>query len=136
MNRVVDASALAATLVDLGHESRWARAEIADVPLAAPEFALAETTNILRRFELYGRITPAEGAAAFRELLMYKMDLYPFAPYAARIWELRANVTAYDAWYVALAESLGCPLVTLDRRLSRASGPTCEIIMPPLSADA
>ena len=46
---------------------------------------------------------------------------------------LRENVTSYDAWYVALAEALDCPLVTLDRRLSRASGPTCEFITPPRS---
>ena len=132
MTKVVDASVLVASLVEMGRESRWARAAIAEVPLAAPEFVLAETINVLRRFELSGRISPAEAAAAFHELTLYKLDLYPFAPYAARVWELRANLTSYDAWYVAVAESLNCSLVTLDRRLSRASGPTCEIItLPP-----
>ena len=59
------------------------------------------------------------------------MELFPFAPFAERVWALRENLTSYDAWYVALAEVLDCPLVTLDRRLSRASGPVCEIIAPP-----
>ena len=48
-----------------------------------------------------------------------------------RVWALRDNLTGYDAWYVALAEALDCPIVTLDRRLSRANGPTCDIITPP-----
>jgi predicted nucleic acid-binding protein len=49
----------------------------------------------------------------------------------ARVWELRDNVTAYDAWHVALAEALSAPLATLDRRLARASGVTSELIHPP-----
>ena len=47
-----------------------------------------------------------------------------------RVWALRTNMTSYDAWYVALAEALGCRLVTLDRKLGRADGPTCEIVLP------
>ena len=57
--------------------------------------------------------------------------LFPFAPFAARIWALRNNLTCYDAWYVALAEALDCPLVTLDGRLARAAGPECRIVVPP-----
>ena len=52
-------------------------------------------------------------------------------PHAERVWALRHNLTAYDAWYVAVAEALDCPLATLDRRLSRASGPACEVLTPP-----
>ena len=55
----------------------------------------------------------------------------PFAPFAERVWVLRANLTSYDAWYVALAEALDCPFATLDRKLGRAHGPRCEIILPP-----
>ena len=55
------------------------------------------------------------------------------APFADRVWALRNNLTSYDAWYVALAEVLDCPLVTIDRKLSRASGPRCEILVPPFS---
>ena len=55
----------------------------------------------------------------------------PFVPFASRVWQLRSNLTVYDAWYVALAEALDWPLITLDRRLSRAVGPRCEVIVPP-----
>ncbi len=58
------------------------------------------------------------------------MELFPFAPFADRIWALRENLTSYDAWYVALAEALECPLATLDRRLSRAAGLRCEVLAP------
>jgi len=54
----------------------------------------------------------------------------PYAPLGPRVWELRENLTAYDAWYVALAEELGLPLATLDGRLSRAPGPRCEFTIP------
>jgi predicted nucleic acid-binding protein len=47
---------------------------------------------------------------------------YPHAPLAARIWDLRENLTAYDAAYVALAETLGAPLITMDARLAQAPG--------------
>ena len=58
------------------------------------------------------------------------LQLFPFAPFAERVWALRHNLTCYDAWYVAVAEAIGCPLVTLDRRLSLAPGPTCRIVVP------
>lgn len=56
--------------------------------------------------------------------------LVPFEPFAERVWELRRNVTSYDAWYVAVAEAFRLPLATLDRRLSRASGPSCRFRLP------
>lgn len=54
------------------------------------------------------------------------MELFPYAPFAARIWDLRDNVTCYDAWYVAVAETLNAPLATLDVRLANAPGPRCR----------
>lgn len=54
-----------------------------------------------------------------------------FAPLADRIWELRSNVTAYDAWYVALAETLDLSLATLDLRLAQAPGTRCAFLLPP-----
>ena len=100
-------------------------------PLAAPELALVETSNLLRRLELSGSVTRLEATAAHRDLLRLKLDVYPFAPFADRVWELRSNLTSYDAWYVALAEALDWPLLTLDRRISRASAPRCEVLVPP-----
>ena len=101
--------------------------------LAGPELVLAEATNILRRLERAGAISRLEANSAFRDLLRLDMELFPFAPYADRVWALRSNLTSYDAWYVALAEALDCPLLTLDRKLGHASGSRCRIILPPRS---
>jgi len=100
-------------------------------PLAAPELALVETSNVLRRLELSGSVSRLEATAAHRDLLRLKLDVYPFAPFADRVWELRSNLTSYDAWYVALAEALDWPLLTLDRRMSRANAPRCKVLVPP-----
>ena len=131
MTVVVDASLLVAALVDSGREGVWAESTMAEGSLAGPELVLAEVSNILRRLERIGEISRLEANSAHRDLLRLDPDLFPFAPFADRVWALRSNLTSYDAWYVALAEALECPLVTLDRRLNRATGPTCEILTPP-----
>ena len=131
MTVVVDSSVLAESLVDVRKEGEWAEAALDASARAAPQLALAEASNVLRRLELAGAISRLEANSAHRDLLRLDLELFPFAPYAERIWELRFNLTCYDAWYVALAEALDCPLVTLDRRLGRASGPMCEITVPP-----
>ena len=131
MSAVVDASLLVGALTGSGREGRWCEAAIERPSIAAPELALAEATNTLRRMELSGAVSRFEATAAHRDLLRLKIERYPFAPFARRVWELRANLTTYDAWYVALAEALDWPLLTLDRRLSRASGPQCRVITPP-----
>ncbi len=131
MKAVIDASVLVAALVDSGNTGSWAEEVISDGPLAVPELALVEATNVLRRLEQSRRISRLEATASHRDLLRLDMEVYPFAPLADRVWELRSNLTSYDAWYVALAEVLQFPLVTLDLRLSRASGPRCDVIVPP-----
>lgn len=131
MKAVVDASVLVASLVTAAKEGSWARSVIARHRLAAPEHVLVETCNVLRRMEQAGQITRLEATSDFRTLLRLRLRLFPFEPFAKRIWALRSNLISYDAWYVALAESLDCPLFTADMRLSRASGPTCKIITPP-----
>ena len=130
MTVVVDASALVAALVDSGREGKWAESVVAEGSLAGPELVLAEASNILRRLERAGAISRLEANSAYRDLLRLDMELFPFAPFANRVWALRSNLTSYDAWYVALAEALDCPLVTLDRKLGRSSGPRCEIVAP------
>ena len=131
MTVVADSSALVASVADYGSDGRWVEDIFAKENLVGPELALAEATNILRRMEISGRISRADAASAYDDLLEIEIELHPFAPYAERIWALRNNLTIYDAWYVALAESLDCSLVTLDRRLSRSPGPTCPILSPP-----
>ncbi len=130
MTLVVDASVLVAALVNSGRDGQWAEATLAERALAGPELALAEATNVLRRHEQLGRLSRFEAAFAYVDLLDLDMELFPFAPFADRIWALRENLTSYDAWYVALAEALECPLATLDRRLSRAAGLRCEVLAP------
>ena len=130
MTTVIDASILVAALVDSGTDGLWAESVIAQDDLAGPELVLAEASNILRRFELAGQITRAEATKAHNDLLLLDLELFPFAPFAQRVWALRDNVTSYDAWYVALAEALDSQLATLDIRLSRAKGPTCEFLVP------
>jgi len=59
------------------------------------------------------------------------IDLFSYRPFADRVWELRGSVSSYDAWYVALAEGFDAGLITLDRRLAAAPGPSCEFLLPP-----
>ena len=127
---VVDASVLVAVLVDSGREGKWAESAVAEGSLASPELVLAEASNILRRLEQAGKTSRLEANSAHGDLLRLDLELFPFAPFAGRVWALRNNLTSYDAWYVALAEVLDCPLVTIDRKLSRASGPRCKILVP------
>ena len=133
MTTVVDASVLVAALVDSGLDGAWSEAQVVQGPLIGPELVLVEASNILRRMEQARQISGVEATLAHDNLLRLELDLFPFAPFAERVWELRRNVTCYDAWYVALAEAFDCPLATLDGKLSRASGPTCGIITPPAS---
>lgn len=132
MSAVVDASLLIAALSDAGAEGRWAEEVVRAGNLIAPHLALVEATNILRRLELEGRLGRMEAGAAARDLLLLDLELVPFTPFAERVWELRANVTSYDAWYVAVAEQFDLPLATLDRRLAKATGPRCPFLLPPL----
>lgn len=131
MNVVVDSSAIAALLVGRGDDGVWAERTIAGNTLAAPHLLPAEVTDVLRRAEMTGALPQAVAALAHADLLDLPITLYPFDPLADRIWILRETVTAYDAWYVALAEALDAPLITVDHRLARAPGPTCAFVTPP-----
>ena len=135
MSAVVDASVVVAALVDSGPTGEWAETVLENTALAAPELVLVEAGNILRRLELSGEISASEAGAAYTDLLAIDLELFPFARFSERVWELRHNLTCYDAWYVALAETLNRPLITLDRRLSRSNGPICQILVPPQSAN-
>ena len=130
MSTVVDSSVLVAALVDTGPHGVWAETILAGGSLSAPELALAEATNIFRRLERAKLISTSEANAARNDLMQLDIDLFPFEPFADRIWELRHNVTSYDAWYVALAEAMKFPLATLDEPLSKSGGLGCEFLTP------
>lgn len=131
MSIVVDASVLIAALVDPGKIGNWAEDILGGGSLHAPELVRAEATNILRRLERAKQITTPEANAAHEDLMMLDLELFTFDPFAERIWELRHTVTSYDGWYIAVAEALRLPLATLDKALSKASGPTCDFLIPP-----
>jgi predicted nucleic acid-binding protein len=128
---VIDASIVVSALVDAGDTGRWAESLVASEPLSAPHLMPVEVTNILRRTVTNGEITQDVASMAHADLLDLRVELFPYAPFAARVWDLRQSITSYDAWYVALAEFLGSSLATLDRRLAHAAGPRCEFQTPP-----
>ena len=133
MTLVVDASTVVAALIDNGPNGTWAARLLSAHRLAAPHLLPVEATNILRRAAIHGDISDESASLAYADLLDLRADLFPFEPFAERVWELRTSVTPYDAWYVALAELLDAPLATLDIRLSQASGPRCAFELPPRS---
>lgn len=130
MTLVIDASTVAAALLDVGPTGAWAESLLASQPLSAPHLMPVETANILRRAAAAGDISSDTAALAHADLLDLRVELFPYHPFAARIWELRDNVTCYDGWYVALAEFLETSVVTLDHKLARASGPRCAFELP------
>jgi predicted nucleic acid-binding protein len=128
---VVDASLVVSALVDGGAAGSWAESLLAGEPLSAPHLMQVEAANILRRAAAAGEISADVAAMAHTDLLDLRVELFPYAPFAPRVWELRGNLTSYDAWYVALAELLGSRVATLDLKLARATGPRCGFDTPP-----
>jgi predicted nucleic acid-binding protein len=125
---VVDASVLANVVGDDGVDGRRARTEIRRADdVAAPDLVDVETVAVLRKRWLAGTISHRRFTAALDDLEALDVDRYPMLPFMRRAYDLRANVTAYDAAYVALAEILGYELLTADGRLANAPGPRCPI---------
>jgi predicted nucleic acid-binding protein len=130
VSTVVDSSVLVAALVDAGPHGAWAEDILAKGSLHAPELARVEATNILRRLERAKLITAPEANGAQEDLMELDIELFPFEPFADRVWELRYKMSSYDAWYIALAEGLKLPFATLDEPLAKSNGVTCEFLTP------
>lgn len=128
MSLVVDASVVVAALIDDGDDGRWAAAALRGQALTAPHHMPIEAANILRRASLAGDISRDAASLAHADLVQLRVELFPYGPLAERCWELRENVTVYDAAYVALAEQLDAPLTTLDLRLASSPGPRCAFL--------
>ena len=125
---VIDASVLANVVGDDGNDGRRARQEFRTAgDVAAPDLVVVETVAVLRKRWIAGTVSDRRFAAAVEDLEQLDLDRYPTLPFMRRAYELRANITAYDSAYVALAETLGCELVTGDGRLANAPGPRCAI---------
>jgi predicted nucleic acid-binding protein len=90
--------------------------------LHAPHLLDVEVAQVVRRYAITGEIDRERGRAALADLADFPVRRYPHTFLLPRIWELRNNLTAYDAAYVALAEVLDAPLLTRDQRLAAAAG--------------
>ena len=125
---VLDASVLANAVGDDGPDGRTARATLREAAeLSAPELVDVETMSALRRRWRAGTLTDRRFSAAVDDLRDLEIERYPTLPLVRRVYQLRASVSPYDAVYVALAEGLGCVLLTADVRLANANGPRCVI---------
>ena len=126
---VIDASVLANAIADDAADGKRARAELLGLAgdLAAPDLVDVETVAVLRKRWLAGTLTARRFSAAIGDLERLDLELYPTLPLMRRAYELRQNVTVYDASYVALAELLGCELLTGDKRLASAPGTRCPV---------
>lgn len=124
---VVDASAALAALFNNGP----ARRTLSTEQLHAPHLVDSEVASGLRRRVAAGHVQQTDGLAALNVWRRLAVTRYAAHPLLDRVWELRHNLTAYDAGYIALAEALDCPLVTADARLGAAPGPRCTITLVP-----
>lgn len=130
---VVDASVLATALGDDGPDGDRARARLRGERLSAPGIVDLEVASVLRGQVHGGDLDVRRAALALADLVAMPLQRAPHRPLLTRCWELRDNLTVYDASYVALAEALEVTLVTGDERLARASGPQCPIEVLPSS---
>ncbi len=127
---VVDASAVALTFADPAADPRVDSAHHAlrsDTAWAVPEHWRIEALSTVRGLLLGGKIDADRAAAAVQALSAMTTLVEPTAPHLARIWQLRDNLSTYDAAYVAVAEALGLTLVTADVRIARAGVARCAV---------
>lgn len=124
---VVDASVLANAVGDDGADGAVARAALRGEEVAAPDLVDVETVSVLRKRWLAEDLTVRRFQRAVDDLADLALTRHPGLPLMPRAFELRSNVTPYDAAYIGLAEALGCPLLTGDARLAAAPGPRCEV---------
>ena len=131
MTLIVDASVVVAALIDTSPIGVWAEGLIASDVLSAPHLMPVEVASTLCRAAAAGEISPDVASLAHADLVDMRVELFGYGPFAERAWELRHNVTSYDAWYIALAESLGSKVATLDAKLTHTAGPRCGFETPP-----
>lgn len=123
MSLVLDASALVDTLlvgVSLPESEDWHAPDLVDV----------EVLSALRRTTLAGSVTQSDARDALDVHLAFRIRRHETRRYLARMWALRHDISVADASYVALAESLGVPLVTTDLRLAPTAARYCDVITP------
>ena len=127
--QVVDASVVVDAFVPSGLRGQTAAAMLRADTCVAPELIDVEVLHVLRGLVRRDDVSEPEARQLVRSLDSLAIIRRPHLPFLPRIWELRDNLTAYDATYVALAEGLGCRLVTADARIAAAPGVRCEIVV-------
>jgi len=124
---VVDASVVVTALADDGADGDAARGRLRGERLVAPHLIDLEVTSAWRRLVVTGDLDDRRVALALADLRSLRVDRVPHLPLVGRCWELRENLTVYDAAYVALAEIMDVVLLTADARLAGAPGARCEV---------
>lgn len=124
---MADASAVVAALVRQGP----ARQALATAVIHAPHLLDVEVLSVFRRLSRAGTLAESEVESCLAAFQALGIRRSGHRPLLAGVWRLRHNLSAYDATYVSLAEALGCPLLTADRRLAAAPGPGCPIQLVP-----
>lgn len=124
---VIDASVLAVALLDDGQDGDTVRDRLRGEQLAAPALIDLEVASVWRGLARGGHLDPRRVRLALDDLQELPLQRVEHTSLLWRCWELRDNLTIYDAAYVALAEALQAPLLTGDRRLARSTGPRCTI---------
>ena len=124
---VVDASVLAPALADDGRDGDAARTRLRGQSLVAPELIDLETASVICRQLHAGQLNTRRAELALTDLVELPLRRAPHRPLLERCWELRQNLTVYDASYVALAEMLDVVLLTADARLATAPGLRCQL---------
>ena len=114
-------------LLDSGADGRWATAAMIGSQLAAPSLIRFEVATISCRHQVTGFVSSDQAAQAHADLLDLAIEEWPYELLAERAWALRRNLMIHDASYVALAELLGCTLLTLDERIRGAPGVRCQV---------
>jgi predicted nucleic acid-binding protein len=124
---VVDASLIVTALADDGNDGDRARGRLRGERLIAPHLIDLEVASAWRRLAAAGDLDERRAQLALEDLRTLRMERVPHGPLLSRCWELRNNLTVYDAAYAALAEVLDVTLLTADARLRAAFGSRCEI---------
>jgi predicted nucleic acid-binding protein len=124
---VVDASVIAPALADDDADGDRARARLQGERLVAPELFDLEVVAVIRKALFAGVLDERRAAIALADLADLDLERVSHRPLLLRVWELRTNITPYDAAYVALAEMIEATLLTADRHLAQAPGSRCQI---------
>jgi len=125
---VADASAILEVLLGTPAAPRiCARLFAPRETLHAPHLLDLEVAQVLRRYCASGEMSPERALQALEDLADLPLTRYPHSPFLKRIWQLRHNLTAYDAAYIALAEGLAAPLLTRDKGLAASRGHTADV---------